>query len=452
MSVIHLTATAVLVLSLVFIRWRRPQVALAVLFMVLGGAGWNLIRGIRPADDFEPGLLSAVNIFFVQVAVVAFYVTSRRLVHGRWRASWIWWAGVSLIAVIAGLSIMPQFGITSGETYHTSPAFVVHLVYCFAVLGLAGYNLTTRQSDPSHHVRTYIIGTEVSIVVLLALQMTLPTLAPLATVPIGLLSVWTTGHINEWSRSGARALRLIDSIGVFILVVDGNGKLLDWNGPAASLLELTGTVAEQELDVYQALGIKEPFADNSIVEVRVSGGMLRTTMTVHRLDPLSIDHDVVLMLRPLNSSVESSEFPRVSGALSGHDPATQTLCRRAALEEIRGAARDNAQVIRVDVRGAASSRADDVMFVVARRLESRVADRNWPELNWARLDTWTFVGVLAKDLPDRVLPMKVEVADLAVTLDIVGYEMRSGEAEADFVNRVLKTAAAPAEGQAVPGL
>ena len=213
--------------------------------------------------------------------------------------------------------MLPVFGITTGDTYYTSWAFVVHLIYCFTLLGLGGFTLMTRQHDPSKHVRHYIAGTEICLVILLALQMTLPDLAPLATVPMGLLAVWTTGHIPEWSRSSARADRLVDSIGVFILVVDSNGELLDWNGPAASLLALSGVTAEQGLDIHKTLGVKPPFHDNTVVELPASGGLLRTTMTVHRVDPTSLEHDLVLMLRPLNSSMDSSSFPQVSGALAG---------------------------------------------------------------------------------------------------------------------------------------
>ncbi|HPU13412.1 MAG TPA: hypothetical protein PLQ19_06440 [Aeromicrobium sp.] len=451
MSVVQLAAAAILAISVLFIRWRRPQLALTVMLMILAAIGWNLIRGFREPGDFSPGILTALNVMCVQAASVMFFATCRRLVHGRWRASFLWWAGVTVFAILCGLSMLPVFGITTGESYYTSWAFVVHLIYCFVLLGLGAFTLMTRQHDPSNHVRRYIAGTEICLVVLLALQMTLPDLAPLAKVPLGLLAVWTTGHVPEWSRSSARADRLVDSIGVFILVVDSDGLLLDWNGPAASLLALSGITAEQGLDIHKTLGVKPPFNDNSIVELTASGGLLRTTMTVHRVDPTSLDHDLVLMLRPLNSSMESSSFPPVSGVLAGYDPATQTLCRRTAMEEIRTAADNNSQIIRVDVRSAASDRADDLMFVVARRLEARAADLGWPDMQWARLDTWTFIGVLTNDHSVAVMPPQVEVTDLGVSLRISAIVPTAEEPCSSFVQRVLAAKPADFNGKTVSG-
>src|SRR5690606_8571135 len=93
----------------------------------------------------------------------------------------------------------------------------------------------------------------------------------------------------------------------------------------------------------------------------------------------------------VRSSVESSSFPTISGALKGHDPATQTLGRKAALEQLRIAVQENRRILRLDITPRTPRRADEVMFLMARRMEARAAERGWPDAEWARLDTWTFV-------------------------------------------------------------
>src|SRR5690606_26192512 len=224
------------------------------------------------------------------------------------------------------------------------------------------------------HVRHVVLAIQCAAVLVLTFQALLPALTSVAVASVALVLVWTTNHVSAWSRSASRAGRLLDSIGVFIFVVDRAGMLQDWNGPAASLLRMTGHTAAHGLNLNSAFSMPVPFVDDSTVTLHIQGGELRTSVSVHAVDPLKRDSDRVLMLRPVRSSVESSSFPTVSGALKGHDPATQTLGRKAALEQLHTAAVEGKQVLHLEVIPRTSRRPDEAMFLMARRMEARAAE------------------------------------------------------------------------------
>lgn len=435
MTAMYLATAALLMLSVAGVRYQRPSVSLPVIVMVLAGAGWNLLRAVRGADDPEPSVTVAVNVAVVQICVVAFYVTCRRLVHGRIRARAWQWIVAAVIAAVSFVGMLPAVGITDGVRYYDSPVFVVHLTYTFALLGAGVLTLSQRQHDPSTHVHRYIVATEAVALLIVTTQVAVPALTSIAAAGLALLAVWTTGHGREWSQSASRAGRLVDSIGIFVFVVDRRGFLQDWNGPAASLLELCGTTATRGLDLSQALGVDGPFTDDQNVNLSIRGGMLRTAVTVHDVDPRSRHTDRVLMFRPVRTSFESSSFPVVSGALKGHDPATHTLGRKAALEQIQHAAAAGNLVVRIDIEAADRDRADELMFLMARRIESRSSEEGWSHLEWARLDTWVFVAELS-DSPTATVPMQIEVDDLGVVAAVSSYQPRPGESPTDFVSRV----------------
>jgi len=435
MTAAYLVTTAVLLSSVLAVRHLRPAVSGPVVVLVLAVAAWNLLRALRGPDDPTPSVLVAINVVVVQIAAVAFFVTARRLVHGRWRVpAWMWIVAVNF-AVLTFAGMVPAVGITDGEHYYDSPVYVVHLAYTFALLGAGVLTLSTRQDDPSRHVRRVVVATEITAVFIVTFQVLLPALTPLAIAVVCLVLVWTTGHVAAWSRSASRADRLMNSIGVFIFVIDRAGMLQDWNGPAASLLRLMGRTASHGMDLTSVLAMPQRFVDGSTVTLTIQGGELRTAMSVHPVDPLALGGDLVLMLRPVRSSLEGSSFPAVSGALKGHDPATQTLGRKAALEVLRSAAAAGTTVVRLAVTPRHEQRSDDAMFLIARRMEARAAEHGYHGVEWARLDTWTFVTAMID--PDfEGVPSLVSIDDLDADMEVTFHEPQVGESAAAFIRRV----------------
>ena len=143
------------------------------------------------------------------------------------------------------------------------------------------------------------------------------------------------------------------------------------------------------------------------------------------------------MFRPTRSSVDSSSFPTVSGSLRGHDPATQTLGRKAALDLLEEAVRDEVPIQRFMATAATNRRPDDIMFLLARRLESRVTEVGWDgDFDLARLDTWTFICPLSD--PELAQEGTWHYEDLALELTITVMRPRRHESVAEFARRVIE--------------
>jgi len=437
MTVAYLCVSALLVLAIATVRHQRPAISVPAVILLLSTAGWNLTRVLRGPDDSDPSTLAALSILSVEVSSVAFFVMCRRLVHGRWRVpAWMWIAMVWFTTLVF-VGMLPAVGITTGGVYDESPVFVAHLAYSFGFLGGGILVLSVRQHDQSRHVRRFVAATEASALLLVTFQVVLPALTSLAAAVIALLAAWTTRHAGAWSRSASRADRLLDTIGVFIFVVDRKGVLQDWNGPAASLLELNGTQARRGLDLARTLRLP-PFIDGATVDVEIEHGTLRMALSVHEVDPLRLNSDQVLMFRPTRSSVESSSFPTVSGSLKGHDPATQTLGRKAALELLEQAVEAGTPILRFVALPRSDRRPDDLMFLLARRLESRAHEEGWEdEYELARLDTWTFVGPLFE--PDRAVEGHARYDDLGIEIDLTVLRPGPHETLAEFTRRVSAT-------------
>lgn len=435
MTGVYLATTVLLVLSVAVVRHRKPAVSIPVVVTVLAVAAWNLARADRGPDDPDPSVMVALNVVAVQVCAASFFLACRRLVHGRWHVPlWMWIVAV-LFGAASFVGMLPAIGITDGEMYYDSPVYVIHLAYTFALLGGGVLSLSSRQHDSSPHVRHVVRTIQAIAVFVVTFQVLMPALTSLAVAAAALTLVWTTGHIEAWSRSASRADRLFDSIGVFIFVVDREGRLQDWNGPAASLLKLMGQTASREMDLKEALGRPSSFTDGATVTLSVQGGELRTSLSVHSVSPLVRDSDRVLMFRPVRTSLESSSFPTISGALKGHDPATQTLGRKAALEMLRVAANNGARVVRIDVTPRSERHADQLMFLMARRLEAYAAEQGWHDVEWARLDRWAFVSpVIDPNFAGE--PLAVAVDDLDLDLSVRTYAPLPREAAADFTRRV----------------
>lgn len=435
MTAVYLATAALMVLAIAAVRYQRLSVSVPVIIMVLATVGWNVVRAVRGPDDPEPSLLVAINILLAQVCAVAFYVVCRRLVDGRWLIrAWHWVIAIGF-GTLTFIGMLPEVGITDGNQYYDSPVFVAHVVYDFALLGAGVLVLSQRQHDSSRHVRHFVIAAEVMALLVATTQVAVPSLTPLAVAGLGLLMIWATSRTVDWSRSASRAGQLLDSIGVFLFVVDRDGVLHDWNGPAVSLLQLRGVTAAQGLDLSAALGESGQFVDGETVNLDLQGGVLRTSVSVHEVDPLSRDSDRVLMFRPVRSTVETASFPRVSGALKGHDPATQTLGRKAALEQLRQAAAEGTRMLRIDLSPRPEGRSDELMFTLARRMESRSAEENWPPLDWARLGEWSFVAPVS-DPSTAPLPFRVQVDDLGLQLAVRSFQPHTDESPAEFIHRV----------------
>lgn len=448
MTVAYVCVAALLVLSVAAVRHGRPAISVPAVITVLATAGWNLTRAVRGPEDHGPSLIAAISILTVEMAAVSFFVLCRRLVLGRWRGpAWMWIAMV-WFSTATFVGMLPAMGIIAeGQDYRESPVFLAHLVYSFGFLGAAVLTLNMRQHDQSRHVRRFIIAAETAALLTVTFQVVEPSLTSIIVAVIALLAVWTTAHPGEWSRSASRADRLLDSIGVFIFVVDCDGRLRDWNGPAASLLELTGTPPKRGLNLSKTLGIAPTFVDGLAIRLEIQHGTLRTALSVHQVDPLARNGDLVLMFRPVRSSVESSSFPVVSGELQGHDPATQTLGRKAAVELLQRSAEDGTPVLRLEVTSRADRRPDEVMFLLARRIEARSVEEGWPEMALARLDTWTFVGPLLD--PDRIIGRRARYDDLGLDVNLSVHRRLPSESAAAFTRRVeedLEDGTATAQG------
>jgi len=437
MTTAYLVTSAFLVLTVAAVRHHRSSVSVPVVIMVLAVAGWNLVRADRGPIDTAPSVSVAINVVLVQVSAAAFYVAARRLVSGGWRMSGWFWIVAIAFGVACFVGMLPDVGITTGDLYYASPVYVMHLAYSFALFGGGVLTLSSRQHDPSPHVRHVVSLIQLGAVLVLTAQVLFPSLTPLAVAAMAVVMVWTTSRVGAWSRSASRAGRLLDSIGVFIFVVDRAGRLQDWNGPAASLLRLTGHTAQQGLDVTSALSMSVPFLDESTVTLQVEGGELRTAVSVHSVDPLARGSHRVVMLRPVRSTVESSSFPTVSGALKGHDPATQTLGRKAALEMLRVAAVEGRQVLRIDAVTRTPRRADEVMFLMARRMEARASEHGWQDVEWARLDTWTLIAPIIDPTFEGV-PARIPLDDLGLDLVVSFHRPAAAESPDAFVRRMTE--------------
>lgn len=434
MRAAYLAAAVLAAASTLGVRFRRPGLAALTLGLAAAVCAWNLWRFLVDLDDTVPGLANAILLVLAEIAGLLVFLIAARLVLPRWRmpsyliAALVGFPVVVLVLASAGVGLAP-------DNFRSGVLYAVHLAYGFANLVACVSLFTQRQNDPSRHVRVAVRLVQVDAVVILILVSTVPVVTSIVSVPFVLIAVWISRNANEWDRSATPADRLLDTIGVFVFVSNDEGELVDWNGPGAALLRLRGHDAERGLHLADALGLAS-LRDRRIADLEIAGGTLRTELTVHPVDPLARDRDYVLMFRPTGSSLTSSPFPTVSGELEGHDPSTQTLGRRAAADHVRAAAVDGDRVLRVDVHGRRNTRPDDLMFLVARRLEARSSELGWPDLEWARLNARAFVAVVRDNPPDAAIPMRVDVDDLGISISVTPFEPRGQEDPDAFLGRV----------------
>src|SRR5690606_34634354 len=106
------------------------------------------------------------------------------------------------------------------------------------------------------------------------------------------------------------------------------------------------------------------------------------------------------------------------------------------------------RVLRVDVVSATARRADDVMFILARRMEALGEEESWPILPWARLDTWSYVTT-ELDPHTGAIPMSVRVDDVDLEITCTPFSGRQEEAAAEFTRRVSEKTQRPQSAQGI---
>ncbi len=425
MSVAFTVAAVVAAASCLFLR--RTPVTAPAFTVAVAVSLWNLIGAVRGPGDLSAGPVATTVLVVAEIGAAALFLGSLRLAHARWLLP-VW---VRVLAVVAPFTVialtLPAVGLTSHEEYVDGPGFVVHLLYCItAAIGAAAV-LNIRRRDPSRHVRLVVRGLQATIVAVLTVAIAHPTWTSLVAVPLALLLVAATRWPQEWSRASSRIDELVDSLGIFIFVIDRDDTLSDCNGPADGLVrEITGEPPRVGECLATLIGVPPPYLDGADVELHIRGWIVRTVATVSPVDPLGRRGDRVLMLRPVDSRGTPPDLPRIARGLEGHDPATQTLDRKAAKDHVRGARRREEQVLRVEVTADAGARSDEIMFLAARRLESLE-----PSLRWARLAEWTLVAV--GDVHPGRLPT---LDDVGARLTASTFTPLSHESEQDFVTRV----------------
>lgn len=433
----HVVGAGLALLSLAFIGYRWRAVAVPVATAAVAIAIWDALRVSRAYDrvDLTPDVI--VTLVCVEVAAAAMFVACSRLRVGRWIIPpWGWLVFVGVPVVVAGSLSWQLF--VDPDNYRRSFGYVLHVAYGFGLMIAAMVAIYPRRNDPSHHVAAVSRGFLIGGLAMLTAQVVLPPLTGLIAVPLLWLVVWASRHRGEWSRSASRGAELIDAIGAFIFVTSRDGRLLDWNGPGERLIRLmTGRQAERGADVFALLGSTGRPRDGSIIDLELDGGgMLRTQMAVQLVDPVAPDRDVVLLLRPVHATVGHESFPPVDGHLDRHDPATETLAPSTAAQRIADAARAGRPVLRCDVTPHDDIACDDLMFLVARRLETRL-----PGWTWGRADQWTFVATTDDPHPDAAALAAQGTPVERATLRV----LRAGphESPTDFVARATVPAVPP---------
>jgi hypothetical protein len=412
----NLAAAALALVAAFLLPGRASTAARPIAILCIAAALWSVGAAWNYA---EPGSNSSANACILAAAAsaaAAAFVAAQRLVSGRWSIPTlvtIVFFVEPLVIVFLRLVVYPD--LSSAEFRRTTP-FIVHAAYCFALLLSVILTLNVRQRHPQRRVQIFVLTSQVLVIAIIAMEVSASEQTHFVVVLAALFAVWAARHPDDWSNSRARADSLLNSIGVFLFVFDHLGRLKDWNGVADPLIEMiTGQRPQRELTAAQILGRPLPFEDGQPIDLNLRGGRMRTSAHIHKVDPTSRTgrSDWVVMLRPVRSSVSQSSFPSISGALAGHDPATQTLNQRETLDLLRAATTSGHAAVRVDVLPAdAQAREDETMFVVARRLEMM-----FPSVRWGRLSAWVFVAMFKPDEADQAKLLIDDEAQTALGLD-----------------------------------
>lgn len=442
-----LTAAAIALLCAGLAPRRRGSAGPPIIALCLGAAGWSLAAAWAVA---YPEAITGANACMLAAAAISAasaYVAARRLTTGAWRvppALLVVFLAEPVLMVFLRFQRFPD--LTSAE-FRQTWVFFLHVAYCFILLLSVILTLNARQRDPERRVRIFVLISQVLVISIIALEVAANEQTHFVVVGSAVLAVWVARHPEDWTTSTARADSLLNSIGLFLFVFDAEGRLRDWNGTAGRLIELiTGTRPHRDMTSRQLLGQDVPFEDDLQIDLELRGGRMRTSAHIHAVDPTvrAEQRSWVVLLKPVRSSVDQASFPSISGSLAGHDPGTQTLGRRALVDELGEAVSTGRAAVRVDVFPTdPGAREDEVMFVVARRLEMM-----FPQARWGRLATWTFAAVF--DL-DAAWPAKYTIdietrtaVGLAATVETTVCAPTTGEDPARFVLRVDRLRDRPA--------
>lgn len=373
---------------------RRTPAALPTAVLCVSAALWALSSAWWASEPEDPRVV-AMMLFAASLAAVSAFVVVSTLVSSTWRMPW--WLIISMVVEMAFTTVgsLTRLWLSEGESFRTGPVFIIHSAYCFGLMLAAILTLHTRRSDHAWHIRMYVIVIPAVMGILIALQVGASGGMHYVVAAGAIVTVWTLHHHHEWNAMPSDRAALVDDIGAFLFVFDREGRLLDWNGPAGALLSVADgcerVVGAKASDLFHA---EIPFADGARIEFSIDGGILVTTGHVHRVEPSprSSGHRWVVMLRTLTSQVQPESWPIFAGDLEGHDPATQTLSRAAMLNLLRRVGAAGGRAVRLDVDpGRAASDPDEVMYVVARRIEAR-----HPDLKLGRVDTLS-IAVTSED-------------------------------------------------------
>lgn len=282
-------------------------------------------------------------------------------------------------------------GMSQLDGWRLSPTYVVQAIYIYGHFGAMALTMAKRQGDPSRRIRYSLIATTALLVTGIIVETLAYQYTAYVAVVLAFVAAWAARWPAAWWQAPVDADELLESIGVFLFVIDDEGRLRKWNTTAANLVEALAprTKLQRGLYVEKLLGITLPLRDGAVVEFQLGGGVLRTECNTHEIPmgPGMSAMERVLMMRPLKSRVTSSRLATPSGELPGYDPVTQTLSRRSIMERLESA--DHS--IRLEFRPTIKAvLVDEVMFVVARRLESAFSG-----IEWGRIDPWAFAVVVS---------------------------------------------------------
>lgn len=441
MSSLNLVLVVALVLTgfAALFQGARIKLRLPTAWVCFGIAVWTAGGSFQTAAG--PPNYPSLALLFLGVAMTAgaAYVLMRKLLENDVATPLPHLILICLFPIGIAAATLLEFGIPELTQWRTSPTYIVQAIYIYAHFGAMFLVMTKRQRDPSLRIRAALVTTEVLVLIAVVVETIAPHNTHYAAVPLAFLAAWAARWPASWWQAPVDADELLESIGVFLFVVDDQGRLRKWNSTAAKLVTAISprTTLQRGLYVEKVLGVDLPSSDGAIVEFTLGGGVLRTECTSHEvpMGPHETGRERVLMLRPLKSRVTSSSLTTPSGELAGYDPVTQTLSRRSILDKLEA----SDVGIRLDFRPTIRSvLVDEVMFVVARRLESAFG-----AIEWGRLDAWSFAAAApsvedADHLADALLSIDGQPIDygLAVFSKAHVFVRMPHESGDDFAMRV----------------
>ncbi len=440
-AVILAVALAVLGIAALF-QGARVKLRLPTAFVCFGMSMWVVGGSFLSAEGPESYATLAILLLGVSTTAGSSYVLMRKLLENDVPTPLPHLIVIVLFPILIAIATLFGIGIPVLENWRTSPTYIFQVIFIYGHFSAMFLVATKRQRDPSRRIRTALFVTEIVVLAAVVIETIAPHYTHFAAAPLGFLAAWAARWPAAWWQAPVDADELLESIGVFLFVVDDQGRLRKWNATAANLVEAIAprTALQRGLYVEKLLGVTLPTHDGTILEFTLGGGVLRTECQTHEIPmgPGQSTIERVLMLRPLKSRLTSTSLTTPSGELAGYDPETQTLSRRSILDKLEAAN----VAVRLEIQpNIKSVLVDEVMFVIARRLESA-----FEYVEWGRLDSWTFAAAApspedADHLADALSSIEGQPIDygLAVTSK-VSIELRFPQENGDsFALRVART-------------